>query len=133
MEWQLEIEVDPRVDLSHLPDARRPPEKRRRHRPAVAEIVGPIRQVLALDEELHAIAATALIRRPDGPLTVAMPESAVFSTAAEGARVAGSAPVTVIVAPTMMALLGSTTVTRSVAVEAGWPKALDAQAAATPE
>src|SRR5947207_15247950 len=59
----LEIEIDARVNLSHFPDGRWPPEKWRRQRPAVPEIVGLIRQVLALDEKLHAIAAAALIHR----------------------------------------------------------------------
>src|SRR6266850_7096537 len=53
------------------------------------------------------------------PVTVATPESAVFTTDTDWARVAASAPVTVTVAPTMTAWLGSTTVTRSVAVAAG--------------
>src|SRR5258708_18214017 len=60
---------------------------------------------------------------------VAMPESAVFSAGTEGARVAVSAPVTVTVAPTMTALLGSTTVTRRVAVAAGCAKPRDEVAA----
>src|SRR5256885_1192880 len=59
-----------------------------------------------------------------------MPESAVFATGTDWARVTASAPVTVTVAPTMTAWLGSTTVTRSVAVGAGCADARVAKAAA---
>src|SRR5438093_6407219 len=59
-----------------------------------------------------------------------MPVSSVFVTGTAWARVAGSAPVTVTVAPTMIARLGSTTVTRSVAVAAGCANARVAKAAA---
>src|SRR2546425_10751968 len=59
-----------------------------------------------------------------------MPESSVFATGTGWARVAASVPVTVTVAPTMIAWLGSTTVTRSVAVAAGCADARAAKAAA---
>src|SRR4029077_4934399 len=62
----LEIEVDARVDLSHIADGRRPPEKWRRHRPAVPQVVGLIRPGLALDVKLDAILAAAHIHAPDG-------------------------------------------------------------------
>ena len=55
-----------------------------------------------------------------------MPRVRRLAAGAETARfVAGSAPVAVTVAPTMTALLGSTTVTRSVALPAGCAKALN--------
>src|SRR5262245_33262441 len=62
-ERRSEIEVHADVDLPHSAHRRRPAEERRDHRAAVALVVGPVRQILGLNEELEAVTRGALIER----------------------------------------------------------------------